>query len=294
MSEFAERYNRNIGLFGAEGQRELLRTKVAIVGVGGLGSAMAQHIALLGVEQVFLIDDDELDDTNRNRFIGARHDDPVPGSAKVNLAARLIKEINPDVRAIPIQNTLVTPEAFSAIKASEWMFGCFDGDGPRHILNELCAAYLKNYIDLASDVTGPDSFGGRICVSGDGDGCLMCLGLIDRHEVRRFLEPKDALEKQDAIYGVPRKLLGETGPAVSPQNAVVAGLAATEFMVGVTGMRRPRRLLNYYGDRSLVTKNTDLPEPDCRICKSVRGTKEKADVERYLLVPHLSKRRQQH
>jgi molybdopterin/thiamine biosynthesis adenylyltransferase len=86
------RYHRNVMLFGEEGQRKLRQTKVVIAGVGGLGSPLAQHMALLGVEEVGLIDDEELDDTNRNRFIGARADDPVPGSPKVSLAARLIHE----------------------------------------------------------------------------------------------------------------------------------------------------------------------------------------------------------
>ena len=147
MKDLPERYDRNIRFFGKDGQRKLQQTRVALIGVGGLGSPMAQHLALLGVGSVTLVDDQELDETNRNRFIGARNDDPVPGSPKVNLAARLIQEINPDVDAKPIQMGLVSPDAFEAVKSADWVFGCFDEDGPRFVLNELCSAYEKPWLN---------------------------------------------------------------------------------------------------------------------------------------------------
>jgi molybdopterin/thiamine biosynthesis adenylyltransferase len=60
MNDLPMRYNRNILLFGKEGQEKLRRTKTLIAGIGGLGSPLAQHLTLLGVGQVTLIDDEEL------------------------------------------------------------------------------------------------------------------------------------------------------------------------------------------------------------------------------------------
>lgn len=292
VSELPLRYKRNAGLFGEEGQRKLRGTKVLITGAGGLGSPLAQHVALLGVGQATLVDDEELDETNRNRFVGARHDDPVPGSPKVALAARLIREINPDVVAVPLQFSLVTPEAFAAVREADWVFGCFDEDGPRFILNELCAAYAKPYIDLASDVPEDGVYGGRVCVAIDGRGCLHCLDLLNPKDVRDYLATDDQRIREAAIYGVPAQALGQTGPSVSPINGVVASLAATEFMVAVTGMRPPTRLLEYRGQVSKVVVNNDAPRPDCYYCKGIRSSGAAADVERYLKMPHLAARRQ--
>jgi molybdopterin/thiamine biosynthesis adenylyltransferase len=285
MSTRPERYDRNIRLLGEEGQRKLRQTKVAVIGVGGLGSPLVQHLALLGVGEVTLVDDEELDESNRNRFIGARHDDPVPGSPKVVLAARLIGEINPEVNAIPLECSLVTAEAFEAVKAADWVFGCFDEDGPRFILNELCAAYARPYIDLASDIPEPGVYGGRVCVAWDGTGCLHCLGLLDQNDVRRYLSSEAEQAAEAAIYGVPRETLGEAGPSVSPVNGVVASLGATEFMVAVTGMAEPRRLVNYAGHLLRLTK-ARAPGSDCPYCKGIRGEGAAADVERYLKMPH--------
>ena len=282
MNAIPERYHRSMLLFGADGQRALGRIGVAIVGTGGVGSALAQHLALLGVHQITSIDPEELDDTNRNRFVGARITDAVPGTLKVAIVDRLIRETNPDVASIPLAKSLLSLEAFDAIRASDWIFGCLDDDGPRAVLNELCAAYGLPYIDLAADVPAAGIYGGRVCVAIDGDGCLECLGQLDKRDVRRYFESQEQRNREDAVYGVPREALSQSGPSVAPVNGVVAGLAATEFMVAVTGLRRPTRLQEYRAWESKVVVNTDSPQPDCVCCKSIRGTGAMADVERYL------------
>lgn len=282
MTALADRYHRNILLFGKEGQRKLRATSVVIGGVGGLGSPLAQHLALLGVGKIVHVDSEELDETNRNRFIGARHDDPVPGSPKVQLIDRLIREINPEVESVPLRASIVSKGAFDAVKAADWVFGCFDDDGPRAVLNELCAAYEKPYIDLASDVPESGIYGGRVCVALGGCGCLDCLGLLDRRQVRRYFQSVEQRDQEDAIYGINKDALTQKGPSVSPLNGVVASLAAMEFMVAVTGLREPTRLQTYRGWTSKVMVSSDEPRARCVQCKGTWGTREAADVERYL------------
>jgi hypothetical protein len=284
-TQTSARYDRSIRLFGVEGQRKLRETAVAVVGVGGLGSAMVQQLALLGVGSIALIDSEELDETNRNRFIGARHDDPAPGSLKVDLAHRLVQESNPDVRSYPIPRSLISVEAFEAIRRANWVIGCLDEDGPRAVLNELCAAYLKGYIDLASDVPEPEVYGGRVCVAHNGVGCLSCLDLLDRKAVRRFVQLEEEVAAEDKIYGIDKGALEEKGPSVATLNGVIVSLAATEFMVAVTGMREPTRHQEYRGNLSKVVVSTDQPKADCFICRNVRGQGEAAGVERYLALP---------
>ena len=267
------------------------QTSVAVVGIGGLGSAMVQQLALLGVGSIQLVDSEELDETNRNRFIGARSDDPVPGSLKVNLGHRLVQEINPEVisRAIPWQ--LISSQAFTAIKGVSWVVGCFDKDGPRAVLNELCAAYAKPYMDLASDVPERGVYGGRVCVAHDGKGCLSCFDLLDRKAVRKYIQPDAEILEEDKIYGVDKAALIHKGPSVAALNGVVASLAAMEFMVAVTGMRAPTRLQEYRGNLSKVLVITDPPKPNCFICSSVWGRGEAAEVERYLALSQFLRER---
>lgn len=290
MTDMPDRYHRSTLLFGGEGQRKLCSTSVVVIGTGGLGSPLIQHLALLGVKRVTSVDDEELDETNRNRFIGARATDPVPGSPKVDLVSRMIREINPEVETVPLHCGLVSEEAFAAVRQADWVFGCFDSDGPRAILNEICAAYEKPYIDLASDVLEPGIYGGRVFVTLNGNGCLECMDLLDRKAVRRYIETPEQRQQEDAIYGIEKGALEHKGPSVSPLNGVVAALAATEFMVAVTGLRAPTRLQEYRGWLSKVMVSEDEPKPDCPCCEGIRGKPEEADVERYLRIPHLGNR----
>lgn len=276
-----DRNHRSMLLFGAEGQAKLSRTKVVVAGAGGLGSPLAQHLALLGVAQITPIDPDELDNTNRNRHVAAREADPVPGSLKVHLIERMIREINRNVDCVPLPVDLLSESAFNAVKEADWVIGCFDHDGPRAILNELCAAYKKPYIDLASDVPEPGVYGGHILVSMGGNGCLHCLGLLDQQVVRRFLMSPREREEHDRVYGIDRLALEAKGPSVSPLNGVIASLGSM-VMVSVTGMRAPKLLQVYRGDLSTLRQSKDEPAAGCPICKGVWGRGATADVERYL------------
>ena len=88
-----ERFARHMAFFGADGQRRISASRVAIVGLGGLGSHLAQQLAYLGVGSYVLIDADTVATSNLNRLIGATAADT--GSGKVDLAARMISGIQP-------------------------------------------------------------------------------------------------------------------------------------------------------------------------------------------------------
>jgi molybdopterin-synthase adenylyltransferase len=289
MSTIDERYDRSQRLFGVAGQRKLSCTRVAVGGVSGLGSPMIQHLGLLGVAHVAMIEPQELDNTNRNRFVGAKSTDPVPGSLKVDLAERLLAEINPHVAVTKIRGSIVSPEAFAAIKVADWVIGGFDHDGPRYVLNEVAAAYGKPYVDLASDVPEPGVYGGHVCVSGFGCGCLSCRGILDMKAVQEWLASPEDRAARAAIYGIDRSLLAEEkGPSVSPLNGIIASLGALEFMVAVTGLRQPRPFLNFSGHLGRLTDAGNKPPTRfCEFCNGHRMATAPVDVERYLRIPHL-------
>lgn len=279
-----ERFTRQTQLFGKEGQQKLRAARVAIVGVGGLGTHVAQQLALLGVGVLTLIDSEELDVTNRNRYIGTWHDDPIPGSQKVGLGERLVNLVDPEIKVFKVADSFVSDDGFRRIVGSDYVFGCLDSEGARLVLNELCAAYARPYVDLASDVVpgAASNYGGRVCVTWDGNGCIVCWGLLDLNEAQTDLAGPSERRDRDAIYGVDRRALGRSGPSVVSINGVVASLAVTEFMVAVTGLRAPRRVLTYYGHMGRLTAPTEEPAPDCYYCRGIRGRGAAVDVERYI------------
>lgn len=279
-----KRFDRNIRFFGRKGQERLAATHVAVVGIGGLGTHVVQQLALLGVGRLILIDKEEIDETNLNRYIGVKRTDPIPGTHKVFIGKRLIEEINPDINVVGIKASLLSEQAFNVILQADYVFGCLDSEGARLILNELCAAYSKPYIDLATDIIPgePPNYGGRVCVAWDGQGCIVCYDQLDIAEVQEDLESPEARKTRKAIYGVPQESLNEAGPSVVSINGVIASLGVTEFMLWVTGIRLPKRLCTYHGNMGRVTINSDNPAPDCYYCKEIRGKEDAADVQRYL------------
>lgn len=90
-----ERYVRTAGLIGEAGISRLRATRVAIFGVGGVGSYVVEALARAGVGALDLIDSDTVARSNINRQIIAT--EKTVGMAKVDAAAARVKDINPDV-----------------------------------------------------------------------------------------------------------------------------------------------------------------------------------------------------
>jgi len=273
MGADGERYSRNIAFFGADGQSKIQGTKVAIVGLGGLGSHVAQQLAYLGVRSFGLIDHDVVTASSMNRLIGAVPSDVDAANQKVAVAERMIGAIQPNANVRTAPETVQTTAAAKLIAGSDLLFGCLDRDLPRLALTALAARYARPYFDLASDTdgSGPGAiFGGRI-VFADGNQCLSCLDLLDQDEMRRDGMTREQREADDRIYGVRRGDLNEAGPSVVSVNGVVASLGVTEFMAFVTGVRSPAINLTYRGDLQRITRVVDPPRPGCWYCKALWG-----------------------
>lgn len=289
-----ERFDRQIRFFGKDGQKKISSSKVAVIGLGGTGSHVVQQLAFLGVGKISLIDEEELAITDLNRNVCAIHDDPIPGTRKVDIGERRIKEINPIIEVVKIPESVVSQKGFDAVINSDYAFGCVDHEGIRLILTELCSAYSRPYIDIASDVLPGETieYGGRVCVSTERNGCLVCLDVLDLEEASEDLANPNERKDREALYGVGNELLDRSGPSVVSLNGVVSSLAVTEFMVMVTGLREPVRVQNYHGNTGKVAVNSSKPAEDCYYCRSIRGKGDAADVQRYLNTTIGKERRQ--
>src|SRR6266487_2647066 len=122
----AERYSRNELLFGKAGQERLASTRVAIVGVGGLGSHVSQQLAYAGVQSLTLVDPDKVELSNLNRLVGA-----VPGDVgveKVNVIRRSVSSVNPDADVSTYADVLNGDTTGAAVAEVDVVFGCVDRD----------------------------------------------------------------------------------------------------------------------------------------------------------------------
>jgi len=269
MSSDTQRYARHMALFGAEGQRRLGSSTAAIIGLGGLGSHVAQQLAYLGVRHFALLDADEVSLSNLNRLIGATPQDLT--RSKVTVAQEMISAIAPDAHID------AEPRAFDAEDGlssgpPDVIFGCVDEDPARFEILKYASAHALAYIDLASDVTGEGEFGGRVIFAKDGERCLHCLGELDPHALARARMNDEQRAADDQIYGVDRQALAEDGPSVVSVNGVIASLAVTQFVVWRTALREPAGFLNYRGDLGTVGRRNDPPREHCAFCMDRCGS----------------------
>ncbi len=88
-------FSRTELLIGKEGQEKLKSAKVAVFGIGGVGSYSVEALARAGVGYLVLVDYDSYDITNINRQLGAYHS--TIGKYKVEVMKERIQDINPDI-----------------------------------------------------------------------------------------------------------------------------------------------------------------------------------------------------
>ncbi|HXY55399.1 MAG TPA: HesA/MoeB/ThiF family protein [Nitrospirota bacterium] len=109
--EIPERYRRNIGTIGIDGQKRLLEARVAVVGAGGLGGTIIELLARQGVGFLRIIDGDSFELVNLNRQLLAT--ERTMGVNKAVSAAARVAEINSEVE------TDAVPAMFNEDNATE-------------------------------------------------------------------------------------------------------------------------------------------------------------------------------
>ena len=117
-------FSRTELLIGKEGTEKLQKAKVAIFGIGGVGSFVVEGLARAGVGNFILIDNDDICLTNLNRQIIATH--KTLGMSKVEVAKQRILDINPNAK-IEIRKEFFTKESEEFIdKTVDYIIDCID------------------------------------------------------------------------------------------------------------------------------------------------------------------------
>ncbi|WFE05846.1 HesA/MoeB/ThiF family protein [Taylorella equigenitalis] len=138
------RYSRHIMLnnFGFEGQEKLSNARIAIIGLGGLGSAASIYLAASGVGELILVDDDVVDITNLQRQIV--HNECEVGFKKVVSAKESLTKLNSEIKITQIGKKFTPNLLQGAIDA---VLDCTDNFATRHDINRYC---VQNKIPLVS------------------------------------------------------------------------------------------------------------------------------------------------
>tara|TARA_B100000029_G_scaffold357183_1_gene349986 strand:+ start:258 stop:1007 length:750 start_codon:yes stop_codon:yes gene_type:complete len=147
-----ERYSRHMVLpqIGLNGQRSLLKSRVLLLGVGGLGSPIAMYLAASGVGTLVLADFDVVELSNLQRQIV--HGTADVGRAKVDSGSDRIESLNPDVNVLPINEVLDADNSGLAdeVARADVVIDATDNFETRFALNRLCVDNITPLVSGAA------------------------------------------------------------------------------------------------------------------------------------------------
>jgi molybdopterin/thiamine biosynthesis adenylyltransferase len=241
-----DRYARQLIIpeVGAAGQEKLARSRVLVIGAGGLGSPVLYYLAGAGVGRIDVVDSDTVAVSNLHRQI--LFTTPDVGRAKVEVATERLRALNPDVTVVahPVRVDERTVDALVA--DHDVVIDCPDNLATRYLVNDACCRALTPLVEAAVL-----AFSGMVMTIAPGKTpCYRCLYPV---------APKEGTVPTGAEAGIMGMLPGIIGS--------LQALEAVKLLVGA-GSPPGGRVLFFDGlaggfDEVAVDRN-----PDCPACGS--------------------------
>ncbi len=245
--EFAERYSRQV-LFppiGEAGQQQLAKSRVAIVGCGATGSALASLLSRAGMGYLRILDRDYVEPSNLQRQVLFDEADAAESLPKAIAAARKIKSFNSAITVEPRVADLTPGNVAELLSDVEIVLDGTDNFETRYLINDFAVSQGVPWIYAA----GVASYAVTMTVLPGETACLACV----------FPDsPRGMVETCDTS--------GILNSAVN----FVASIAATEAIKLAVGARDKirRTLLSYdVWTSDYASIKTDKPRPGCRCCQ---------------------------
>ncbi|MBP1992176.1 ThiF family adenylyltransferase [Paenibacillus eucommiae] len=241
-----ERYSRQM-LFapiGEAGQRKLMGKAVLIVGMGALGTVLANHLVRAGVGRVRFVDRDYVEKSNLQRQMLYDEEDVRHAYPKVIAAEKKLSKINSGVRLEPIVADVTAHNVDALLQDMDLVLDGTDNFQTRFLLNDAC---WKLGI--------PFTYGGAVSSRGMSaifvPGATPCL--------RCFIQTADGSGQTCDTIGV-----------ISPVVDIVASYQAVEalkYLVEAHGQRRNSLVTFDLWHNQFFEMKLGEPRSDCPCCQ---------------------------
>ena len=143
---FDEYYSRQVALkeLGRKGQKKLAGSKVAVVGLGGLGTISSLYLALAGVGFLRLIDQDTVEVDNLHRQVLYSVEDL--SYPKVEVSAQRLEKANPFVKVEPVSENVNSKNVEKLLEGMDCVVDGLDNMHTRYLVNRACAKLGVPYV----------------------------------------------------------------------------------------------------------------------------------------------------
>jgi molybdopterin-synthase adenylyltransferase len=262
-----------ISVWGETVQADLARARVGVVGLGSVGSIVAEALSRTGLERLTLIDPDRIEERNLDRTLGAYPSDVKKKLSKVEIARRMVEasHTSTDFFATDISEALQSKTGLANALNCDVIMCCVDRPWPRHILNVLAYAHLIPVVDggILARVREDGHLvhvDWRIHTVGPEHACLYCLDAVRRSDVP--LDRDGLLDDPDYLKGLSqaererygrRNVFAFSLSVASHQVLQLVGLVSGNERVGGRG---PQTYHAYPGTIELSDTRTCLPDCD--------------------------------
>ncbi len=222
---------------------------IAVVGVGGLGSIIAENLLHTGFQHIHLIDPDQVEMTNLNRIVGAYHDDALENRLKVNIIRDHLLRINPKASIIAHPTTVEDETVLPVLAAAHWIIVGTDNHLSRFTAQQIALRYAVPLVSAGVNISVEQSqitdMSGEVILARYGDGlCLNCLGRINPTTIaaeRYQGQPiGEALVSKGYVSGQEVK-----EPAVKTLNAILGAITVDSLLNQYTQRQAHTPLIVY-------------------------------------------------
>lgn len=243
VAKFTESQIATKSVWGEENQSLIASIHVGIIGLGSVGSIVAECLSRIGVSHITLIDPEKIEVRNLDRTLGATMDDAKRKTPKVEVSERLIKTSHTSAQfhVNPLERNLLSEEGIKMALDCDAIFSCVDRPWPRHTLNALAYSNLIPVVDggiiAKTENNLPLHINWRIHVVGPERKCLVCLGALKREEIG--LDREGVLDDPTYIQNLDSKfkhLISREN--VFPFSASLAAHEVLQFIGLITGLSR--------------------------------------------------------
>jgi molybdopterin-synthase adenylyltransferase len=263
--KYQDLFKRTRTVYGKENHEKLCKLRIGIVGLGSVGSIVAENLARMGVEKFVLIDFDKIQKHNLDRQLGATKEDI--GQFKIEIAARQINKSSTaekvTVKTVP--HSLTKQEGYDSALNCDVLFSCVDRPWGRYVLNHIAYAHLIPVIDGGISVSFIDGEFGRadwqFQTASPGRPCLQCIKAYDPSDVS--LEKSGELDKQSYLDGLPDHHPLKSNENIFPFSSHLASFEIFHLMALVTGLGG----VNNFGVQRYRYKPGFLSSYDDRECE---------------------------
>lgn len=216
-----DRYSR-LRLIAWWDQDKLAAAKVLVVGAGALGNEVLKNLALLGIGQIYVVDFDEIEQSNLTRSVLFRQRDC--GRPKAEAAAEAIRDMNPDTTITPMMANVITDVGLGLFRDVDVVIGCLDNREARLWVNRQCWKVNTPWID-----GGIQEINGVVKVFAPPDSaCYECAMTENDYRLINLRYSCPLLRQEDLLAGkVP------TAPTIS---SIIAGMQVQEALKLIHGM----------------------------------------------------------